>query len=74
MTQAPPAAPSLYAAAGSGTEPAQMITRRLTAAGFGVHGTRWRDRHELILLKPCPIGRHNRPYPPRWPHSTENAA
>ena len=27
-----------------------MLTRRLAAAGFGVHGTRWRDRHELILL------------------------
>ena len=50
MTQAPPAAPSLYAASGSGTEPAQMLTRRLAAAGFGVQGTRWRDRHELILL------------------------
>ena len=50
MTQAPPAAPSLYAASGSGTEPVQMLTRRLAAAGFGVHGTRWRDRHELILL------------------------
>ena len=50
MTPAPPAAPSLYAAAGSGTEPAQMLTRRLSAAGFGVQGTRWRDLHELILL------------------------
>ena len=27
-----------------------MLTRRLAAAGFGVHGTRWRDRDELILL------------------------
>ena len=27
-----------------------MLTRRLAAAGLGVHGTRWRDRHELILL------------------------
>ena len=27
-----------------------MLTRRLAAAGFGVHGTRWRDRHELIIL------------------------
>ena len=27
-----------------------MLTRRLAAAWFGVHGTRWRDRHELILL------------------------
>ena len=50
MSQAPPAALSLYAAAGSGTEPAPILTRRLAAAGFGVHGTRWRDRHELILL------------------------
>ena len=33
MTQAPPAALSLYAAAGSGTEPASMLTRRLAAAG-----------------------------------------
>ena len=49
MTQAPPAALALMRA-GSGTEPAQMITRRLAAAGFGVRGTRWRDRHELILL------------------------
>ena len=43
------AALSLYAAAGSGTEPASMLTRRLAAAGFGVQGTRWRDRHELII-------------------------
>ena len=50
MTPAPPAALSLDAAAGSGGEPAQMLTRRLAAAGFGVHGTRWQDRHELILL------------------------
>jgi len=50
MTPALPAALSLDAAAGSGTEPAQMLARRLAAAGFGVHGTRWRDRHELILL------------------------
>ena len=49
MNPAPPAALSLDAASGSGTEPAQMITRRLAAAGFGVHGTRWRDRHELII-------------------------
>ncbi len=49
MTQAP-AALSLYAASGSGAEPAQMLTRRLAAAGFGMHGTLWRDRHELILL------------------------
>ena len=50
MTQAPPAALPLYAAAGSGTELVQMLTRRLAAAGFGVHGTRCRDRRELILL------------------------
>ena len=50
MTPAPPAALSLDAASGSGTEPAQMLTRRLAAAGFGVHGTRWRDRHELTIL------------------------
>ena len=49
MTPAAPAALSLCAAAGSGTEPVQMLTRRLAAAGFGVHGTRWRDRHELII-------------------------
>ena len=49
MTPAPPAAPSLDAASGSGTEPAQILTRRLAAAGFSVHGTRWRDRHELII-------------------------
>ena len=30
-------------------EPAQMVIRRLSAAGFGVHATRWRDRHELII-------------------------
>ena len=50
MTPAAPAALSLDAAAGSATEPVQMLTRRLAAAGFGVHCTRWRDRHELILL------------------------
>ena len=50
MSQAPPAALSLYATSSSGTEPVQMLTRRLAAAGFGVRGTRWRDRHELILL------------------------
>jgi len=50
MTPAPPAALSPYAASGSGTEPVQMLTRRLAAAGFGVHGTRSRDQHELILL------------------------
>ena len=50
MTPAPPAALSLCATSGSIMEPAQMLTRWLAAAGFGVHGTRWRDRHELILL------------------------
>ena len=50
MTPAPPAALSLYATACSGTEPVQMLTRRLAAAGLGVHATHWRDRHELILL------------------------
>ena len=50
MTPAPPDAPSLYRAAGSGTEPVQVLTRRLAAAGFGVYSSRWRDRHELILL------------------------
>ena len=50
MTPVPPTAPSLHAAAGSGTEPAQLLTRRLAAAGCGAHGTRWRDRHELTLL------------------------
>ena len=50
MTPAPPSALSLDAAAGSGTESAQILTRRLAATGFGVHGTRWRDQHELILL------------------------
>ena len=49
MTPAAPAAPALYVAADAGTEPVQMITRRLAAAGLGVHGTRWRDRHELII-------------------------
>ena len=48
MTQAPHRTPP--GDAGSMMEPAQMLTRRLAAAGFGVHGTRWRDRHELILL------------------------
>ena len=50
MTQAPLPVPSLCAASGSGTEPAQVLTRRLAAAGFGVHSTRWRDRQELIIL------------------------
>ena len=48
MTQAPHRTPPEDA--GSMMEPAQMLTRRLAAAGLGVHGTRWRDRHELILL------------------------
>ena len=50
MTQAPLPVPSLCAASGSGTEPAQVLTRRLAAAGFGVHSTRWRDRQELTIL------------------------
>ena len=50
MTQAPPATLSLGATSGSGAEPVQVLTRQLSAAGFGVHGTRWRDRDELILL------------------------
>ncbi len=48
MTQAPHRTPPEHA--DSMMEPAQMLTRRLAAAGLGVHGTRWRDRHELILL------------------------
>ncbi|MGA2827952.1 MAG: hypothetical protein ABSF03_17765 [Streptosporangiaceae bacterium] len=50
MTQAPLPAPPPCTASGSGTEPAQTITGRLATAGFGVHGTRWRDRHELTVL------------------------
>ncbi len=42
--------PSLRTASGPGTEPAQILTRRLAATGFGVHGTRWRDRYELTVL------------------------
>ena len=48
MTQAPHRTPPEHA--GSMMEPAQMLTRRLAAAGFGAHGTRWRDRHELTIL------------------------
>ncbi len=48
MTQAPQRTPPERV--GSRMEPAQMLIRRLAAAGFGVHCTRWRDRHELILL------------------------
>ena len=48
MTQAPHRTPPEQA--GSMMEPAQMLTRRLAAAGFGAHGTRWRDRHELTIL------------------------
>ena len=50
MTQAPLPVPSLCAASGSGTEPAQVLTRRLAAAGFGVHATRCPDRQELTIL------------------------
>ena len=48
MTPAPHRTPPERA--GSRIEPAQMLTRRLAAAGFGAHGTRWRDRHELTIL------------------------
>jgi hypothetical protein len=37
-------------AAGSRTEPAQLITRRLAAAELATHHTRQQDRHELIIL------------------------
>ena len=47
MTQAPHRTPPEHA--GSCIEPAQMLTRRLAATGFGAHGTRWQDRHELII-------------------------
>jgi hypothetical protein len=50
MTQAPSSALSVYAAPGSGTEPAQILIQRLAGAGFGVHGARWQDRHELTIL------------------------
>ncbi len=50
MTQAPSSALSGYAAPGSGTEPPQILIQRLAGAGFGVHGTRWQDRHELTIL------------------------
>ena len=82
MTPAPPAALSLDAASGSGTEPAQMITRRLAAAGLGVHGTRWRNRHELILLnvtaaRSCltltDSGRARWHYEPATGHTTDAA-
>ena len=36
-------------AAGSPTEPAQVITRRLAAAGLTVHSAQQQDRHELII-------------------------
>ncbi len=38
------------AAAGPRTEPAQMITRRLAAAGLAVHATQQQDQHQLIIL------------------------
>ncbi len=50
MTQAPLPVPSLCTASGPGTKPAQVLTRRLAAAGFGVQSTRWRDRQELTVL------------------------
>ena len=40
----------LSAAAGSRTEPAQVITPRLAAAGLAVHATRQQDQHELVIL------------------------
>ena len=40
----------LSAAAGPRTEPAQVITRRLAAAGLAVHATQQQDQHELIIL------------------------
>jgi len=39
----------LSAAARSSTEPAQVITRRLAAAGLTVHSAQQQDRHELII-------------------------
>ena len=53
MTQAPHRNADPRRVTGSMMEPAQMLSPaagRLAAAGLGVHGTRWRDRHELILL------------------------
>jgi hypothetical protein len=50
MTQVTSSALSVCAAPGSGTEPVQTLTGRLVAAGFGVHTTRWHDRHELTIL------------------------
>ena len=41
---------SRYAALGSDLEPAQLITRRLAACGFGVHLSHWRDQEELVIL------------------------
>ncbi len=36
-------------AAGSRTEPAQLITRRLAAAELAAHHTQQQDRHELVI-------------------------
>ena len=49
MTHPPPPL-SRYAALSSGLEPAQLITRRLAACGFGVHLSHWRDREELVIF------------------------
>ena len=50
MTQTTGLTAPLSAAAGSRTEPAQVITRRLAAAGLAVHATRQQDQHELVIL------------------------
>ncbi len=50
MTPARSSALSVCAAPGLGTEPVQVLTRRLAAAGFGVHATRHGDRHELDIV------------------------
>ena len=50
MTHPPPPPLSRYAALGSDLEPAQLITRRLAACGFGVHLSHWRDQEELVIL------------------------
>ena len=36
--------------AGSGMEPAQVISRRLAASGLGVHPSHWRDQCQLVIL------------------------
>ena len=50
MRQAPGLATPQPAAPGSQTGPAQVITRRLTAAGLAVHATQQHDQHQLIIL------------------------